>query len=177
MNLFKRYKGKTKKAYSLIEVVISLGILGIIMTMLFSVLILSLQITFKILARSVVREEVSNITSLIARDIRNADDITDCGIVTGSRCELILNGQKYEWIQCGDRICKNILNGTSYENVITSPANIIFNKLTFESGFSTEDNSTRRNILVSTIASHKNESFNIKNVFKQISVSTRNYEL
>ena len=104
-----RFRRKNLKAYSLIEIIASLGVMGVVMTMLFSVLILSLQITFKILARSFVREELSNITAQISRDIRNADDLPSCGFngSSASECELIINGDRYKWMLCDDKICKD----------------------------------------------------------------------
>ncbi len=172
-------KSKKLKAYSLVEIVVSLGIMGVVMTMLFSVLILSLQITFKILARSVVREEISNVSAEISRDIRNADDLTNCGVggTSSSVCEFVLNGDTFQWSQCGDRICKDQILSTGDINVFTSTPNIKFTTVSFDIGFSDSTDKARQNILLTLIGSHINESFNVNNVIKQTSVSTRNYEL
>lgn len=174
MNRSRRFK--QKKAYSLVEVVVSLGIIGIIMTMLFSVLILSLQITFKILARSVVREEVANITGLISRDVRNADHLGACGGGTDS-CEVIQGGNRYFWYKCGERICKDKVDSGVTTNVFTSTENLRFSHFIFDSGFSDPNNKSRQNIIITIVGEHTNPSFNVKNVIKQTSVSTRNYEL
>ncbi|MEP7103471.1 MAG: prepilin-type N-terminal cleavage/methylation domain-containing protein [Candidatus Dojkabacteria bacterium] len=173
-----RKSKKKLKAYSLVEIVVSLGIMGVVMTMLFSVLILSLQITFKILARSVVREEVSNVSSLISRDIRNSDTITNCGGPSSTVvCELILDGEKYQWTKCGDRMCKDHVLSTGNVNVYMSSASIKFTTVSFDMGFSDPTNKSRQNILITLVGAHTNLNFNVNNVLKQTSVSTRNYEL
>lgn len=169
------HKKRIRGGYSLVEVVVSLGIMGVVMTMLFSVLILSLQITFKILARSVVREEISNISALVARDIRNADIITNCG--AGVVCEVVLNGDKFQWTKCGDRICKNQITASGQNTVYRSTENIRFSLVNFDIGFADATNKARQNILITLVGSHTNASFNVNNVIKQLSVSTRNYEL
>lgn len=170
---------KLKKAYSLVEIIVSLGIMGVVMTMLFSVLILSLQITFKILARSVVRENISNVTGLISRDIRNADILTNCGVGGGSSstCELVLDGNKYQWSKCGDNICKDQILASGNFTVFKSSDNVKFTTLGFDIGFADATNKSRANILLTLVGSHTNTSFNVNNVLKQTSVSTRNYEL
>jgi hypothetical protein len=176
----KRSKGsnKLKKAYSLLEVVVSLGVIGVIMTMLFSILILSLQITFRILARSSVREEIANVSGLLARDIRNADFLNECGGPSfQNSCELIVNGVKYKWSLCGERICKDEISDSGSTNVFTSSENIGFNEFILDIGFSDPGNKAKQNILITISASHKNENFNVKNVLRQTSVSTRNYGL
>lgn len=149
------------------------------MTMLFSVLILSLQITFKILARSVVREEISNITAQISRDIRNADNLTNCGVGSSSSttCEVVLNGEKFQWSKCGDRICKDKVLAGGNQPVLISSANVKFTSVGFDVGFSDGTNKARQNILISLVGSHVNTNFNVNNVIRQTSVSTRNYEL
>jgi len=147
--------------------------------MLFSVLILSLQITFKILARSVVREEIANVSSLISRDIRNADNLTNCGIgsTSSTTCEIVLNGDKFQWSLCGDRICKDQVLASGNINVFTSSPTVKFSTVGFDIGFSDSTNTARQNILITLVGSHTNTNFNVNNVLRQTSVSTRNYEL
>ncbi|MEO6728542.1 MAG: type II secretion system protein [Candidatus Dojkabacteria bacterium] len=179
MNNLKKSHSKNLRAYSLVEIIVSLGIMGVVMTMLFSVLILSLQITFKILARSVVREEISNVSSQISRDIRNADNLTNCGVggSSTSTCEFILNGDKFQWTKCGDRMCKDQILSSGNLNIYTSTSNIKFTTVSFDFGFSDSTNKARQNILLTLVGSHTNANFNVNNVIKQTSVSTRNYEL
>lgn len=174
-----KLQGKKLRAYSLVEIIVSLGIMGVVMTMLFSVLILSLQITFKILARSVVREEIANVSSQIARDIRNADNLTNCGAggTSSTTCEFVLNGDTFQWTKCGDRMCKDQILSSGNVNVYTSTSNIKFTTVSFDVGFADATNKARQNILITLVGSHTNPTFNVNNVIKQTSVSTRNYEL
>src|SRR5690606_13353587 len=111
------YKNKRKKAYSLVEILVSLGIMSIVITMLFNVLIVGLQSTVKVIARSSIREEMSNISGQITRDIRNSDKVTACGELTVSNsCEFFYNNVRYSWSLCSDsatQVCKYDLTDTS----------------------------------------------------------------
>jgi prepilin-type N-terminal cleavage/methylation domain-containing protein len=61
--------------FSLIETLVTLAIFGILMAMLSQVLILNLQVSRKISARTTIREELTQVVGLIQRDMRNADAI------------------------------------------------------------------------------------------------------
>lgn len=179
-------KKRLKKGYSLLEVIISLSIMGFAITVMFSFLILSLRVSILSLGRSFVREELSSITGLIARDIRNTDYIVNCGSRTVSNsCELIQNGISYLWTKCdptgavnaaGTRICKLRLDPNNQKTVFfISSATINVKNFDFQLGYSTGTSGAQTNILILINASHTNSAYNINNVVRQISVSTRNF--
>lgn len=168
-------KGNNKKAYSLLEVVVSLGIIAIIIVIFFNALFLSLQITFKNLGRSLIREEISTISSFILQDLRNADVVSVC---EGNSCNLSRNGEIIEWSVCEEnKICRNIIIGED-QGVSYKTSNIFsLNSIQFEPGFVANSSDLRNNILLTISAAHTNPNLNINNVVRQLSISTRNYEL
>jgi len=183
----KRHKN-LKKGYSLIEIIISLAIMGFAVTVMFSFLILSLQVSILSLSRSFVREELSNISGLIARDIRNADYIINCG--TGSTpesCELIQNGTNYIWQKCdvngvvnansdlNTMACKFKFEGTVKTVVFISSKTLKIQNFDFSLGYTDSTSEAKTNIIILINASHTNSNYNIKNVIRQTSVSTRNF--
>lgn len=190
MDLKKYHKiKKLKKGYSLIEVIISLAIMGFAITVMFSFLILSLQISILSLSRSFVREEVTNISGLIARDIRNADYIINCGSSAASEsCEIVQNGVNYVWQKCdatgsvnsnsalNTRICKFKLDSTRQKTVMSiSSQTLIIQNFEFSLGYTDSTSEAKTNILFLINASHSNSNYNIKNIIRQTSVSTRNF--
>jgi prepilin-type N-terminal cleavage/methylation domain-containing protein len=186
---YKRNKN-LKKGYSLIEVIISLAIMGFAITVMFSFLILSLQISTLSLARSFVREELSNVSGLIARDIRNADYIIGCGdsAENQQRCQVIQNGVTYVWEKCDSngsaegneeektRICKLRL-GVDGENSIMfiSSQTLIIKLFEFNLGYTDGSSEAKTNIIFLINASHVKSNYNINNVVRQTSISTRNF--
>lgn len=183
-------KLKLKKGYSLLEIIISLAIMAVVITIMFSTLILGLQISVVSLARSVIREELSNISSLISRDIRNSDFVLECGSLSGSSasCKVVQKGETYLWSKCNSlgistgnastdlSICKfKVLSDGSLSNIISTSKVLVVNDFDFSYGFSLENSIIKSNIVVTIVAAHKTESFGINNVIKQIAVSTRNF--
>jgi prepilin-type N-terminal cleavage/methylation domain-containing protein len=180
--IFNRKYHKPKKAYSLLEVIISLAIVGMAITIMFNFLILSLQVSLSSFARSFIREEISNNLALISRDIRNADKINNCGQNDiANSCEIILDGEKIVWSKCGQgstQICKDkILPTGEIVNLFTSSSNFIVSSLDFVQGYLANTSNTKINIIVTISGDHANKSLKVKNIIKQSSISTRNYEL
>ncbi len=180
---------KFKKGYSLIEIIISLAIMGFAITVMFSFLILSLQVSILSLSRSLVREEISNISSLISRDIRNADYVINCGDQAHPEsCELVQNGVNFIWQKCDEngivnangalnnRGCKfRILTGNQKEIMFISSEILQIQNFEFSLGYTDSSSDAKTNIVFLINASHSNSNYNIKNVIRQISVSTRNF--
>lgn len=168
------------KAYTLAEIVVSLGIIGIIITIFFNVLIVSLKITFKNIARSSTREEITTVTNLISKDLRNAIVVSDCGQTAVSEyCELVVDNEEVRWEKCSsdpERICK--VDVESGNVVYQSDENFKLTTLTFENSFSdTSSNVSQKVILLTLVADHVNPDTNVNNVVRQTAISTRNYEL
>lgn len=171
---------KSKKGYSIVEILVSLAILAIVITMLFNVLIVGLQGSLKIIARSFVREELSAITSLITKDIRNSDRVISCGdSLPQNSCEFFKNNIRYSWSVCTDdelRICKYDLSDVANPvKVFENSQNVNVTLLEFAQGIAAGTVQESRNILITIVASHNNSYVNVTNVFRQTSVSTRNY--
>lgn len=171
---------KYKKGYSIVEILVSLAILSIVITMLFNVLIVGLQGSLKIIARSFVREELSSITALIAKDIRNSDRVINCGeSLAQNSCEFFKNNIRYSWSICTDdelRICKYDLSDIGNPvKVFENSLNVNVTLLEFAQGIGAGVSQDSRNILITLVASHNNSYVNVTNVFRQTSVSTRNY--
>lgn len=170
---------KNKKGYSLVEILVSLGILSIVITMLFNVLIVGLQSSLKITARSFVREEMANISGFISRDIRNSDKILNCGeTAIEYSCVFFKNNIRYKWERCDNNnyVCKYDLTDINNPLVVyKSSQSVLINSLEFTQGFGSGETQKAKNILFTIVASHTNSYVNINNVFRQTSISTRNY--
>ncbi|SRR5260221_8286427 len=177
---YSKNRNKKRKAFSLLEIIVSLAIMGVSMIIMMNFLILSLQISVLSLARSFVREEVSNISGQITRDIRNADLILDCGGTgNSSYCKFVEAGKTYTWAPCASnakRICKTqTVNATTSTIVYTSSNSVNIDIMTFSKGFTDSTSNSKTNILLLLNASHPNAGYKISNIIKQTAVSTRNY--
>lgn len=183
------------KGFSLLEMIVSMGIIGIVMAMLSNVLVLSIQISQESLARSFVREEVTNISNQIINDIREAEAVIQCdGEAQNAFCQIGL-GDIYTWEVCTNpdtvfqRCEKNasdaqqgkmvlIKRNGANEIIFVSSPSLALNAIRFEPGFDSGTGSViRRNVLFTIVGSHKNPRLNVKNVLRQSAISTRNYLL
>jgi prepilin-type N-terminal cleavage/methylation domain-containing protein len=174
-----KYK-RTIGAFSLLEIMVSMAIIGIIMAMLSNVLVNSILISQKSIARSFVREELSDIVDRIASDIRDANTVNGCsGSLQTAKCDLVLD-VPVTWKTCVNGtggnydVCKVDANG----NVLfSSSPSIKLKNFTFDQGFDTGTNTIRKNVLITIVADHVNTATGVTNILRQTSVSTRNYEL
>lgn len=165
----------TKKGYSLLEVTVSLGIIAMATVVMINFLVLSLRISLITLGRSYVREEISDVSLYIARDIRNANRIINCGTMT---CRLELSTGIYEWSACDDqKICKAKIVGGVSQKVFSTSSTVKINYLDFTTGYAESNNNERATIIFTLSASHANTTLGINNVVRQTSISTRNYEV
>lgn len=176
---------KKHKAFSLLETLITLAIFGILMAMLTQVILINLQVSRKTFARSRVREEISELITLIQRDVRNADLIKDCGQSTVSGIVVnscaISHVEEFVWTdKCPNetstlnRVCKLDLSGNPI--FITSDF-LNFSKFSFETGTSSTKTGAQQIILVTLVANTVNPSFEVNNQVRQVAVSSRNYTL
>lgn len=182
------YKNRKRrlKGYSLLELLISLGIIAIATTVMINFLVLSVRVTVRSLARSFVREEISASVLLIARDIRNSDRIIQIDCAGGSQnCEIrvVASGNIYRWSRCADgaqyRVCKDVWNGatSNFDNVFVSSDKVNIDFMNIDYGYSLVNKSTEINILVTLSASHSQPGLEITNIIRQSSASTRNYTI
>ncbi len=177
MGLLRINKNKKLVAgYSLVEVLVSLGMVGLLLTLLFNSLTASVLVAIKNNGRNAIREELDFITAQIIRDIRNADLVTACGATTSpNSCEYISLSKKYRWELCGKKVCKNLID-TATTNVYTSSTSLDVNLFSFVKGYS-DNTQSRANVILTIVGSHIRTSLGVTNIVKQVSFSTRNYEL
>jgi len=107
-------KKKNLQAYSLLELLVTLVVFAILMTMIVQVLLLSIESGRKISARSKVRGDLSEVAVMMRRDFRNAGKIDEgsCGeavnyinpgngqpVVNGvDACFFNIAGTNYAWV-------------------------------------------------------------------------------
>lgn len=106
-------ENKNLKGYSLLELLVTLVVFAILMTMIVQVLLLSIESGRKVAARSKVRGDLSEVAVMIRRDIRNAGKIdeTNCGqmvtystlsgqnvVNNSSACFFNIAGTDYAWV-------------------------------------------------------------------------------
>ncbi len=171
---------KTKKAFTLIEILVSLGITSIVMVIFFNILILTFKLTFISVGRSFVRENISNLSSLISTDVRNADAIISC---REKICEIVIRNQSVTWKMCdgsgqSNRVCRTTKSAQGVETTTyKSPSEINIGTFVFEeTAVSSEVTSKQGNVTITIVGSHNDPKVNVKNIINQVSVSTRNYE-
>lgn len=171
-------KLKVYRGFSLIETIVSLGIIGIIMVLFFNVITRVIYISMQINARSRAREEISSIVNLIKLDIRNADEIREC---SNQKCTIFVEGKTIEWNRCTDddtRLCRyEVLANQEYKLTYRLPLNYYINYLSFEDGFAESSNSAKRNINFDVSISHQNPNVRVTNVVSSLNISTRNYAI
>lgn len=168
------------KAFSLMEMVVTMAIIGIVMAMLSNVLITSINVSHRSIARSFIREEIADIIERVGDDVRSATEIVNCqGEMMAADCRMLIAGEVYSWRGCAGvggvvAICKyDSLGQLLYQ----TPDKMLINSFSFEQGFDAATSTVRRNVLITLVASHTNENFQVKNLVGQTSVSTRNYYL
>lgn len=105
---------KNLQAYSLLELLVTLVVFAILMTMIVQVLLLSIESGRKIAVRSKVRGDLSEVAVMIRRDFRNTGKIdeTNCSefvtyanpgngqavVVDSSACFFNIAGTNYAWV-------------------------------------------------------------------------------
>jgi prepilin-type N-terminal cleavage/methylation domain-containing protein len=170
---------KQKQGFSMVEMLVSIGIVGVVITMFSNVLVSSLQTTIKISNRSAIREELSTVSSLIRRDLRTAEEIVDCANTADEAvtCRLLVNNEEVTWRACqsnANQLCKM---DQSNNVIYRTPAIFKLEKIEFASGFEEVGGAgAQRSILLTIVASHTNPRLNISNLVFQTTLSSRNYD-
>jgi hypothetical protein len=176
LTLQQKSKRRSKlKAFSLLETVISIAILGVILFMVHTTTIRFAELTQKAIARSTVREEVTNISDQIVTDVRSALQLGECNSVQAgaATCTIINPNQLIRWSLCNQAICRTDINANQV--LFQSSSDILINRFDIEAGVTSGNDPARSNILVTIVASHRNPKYQVTNIVRQISISTRNY--
>lgn len=161
----------------MLELIVTLGLMGVVMVMLSNLLVSTMMISQKSAARAFIREEIATTIDKIAGDIRSANGIVTCiGEQDGASCTI------NKTITVTWRICapaagvRSICQFDSNNNLIyaTSP-NVNITYLAFEPVVSQTATASKQNILVTVIGDHSIPQIGVKNVVKQNIIATRNY--
>lgn len=205
-----KQKSKKVKAYSIIELLVTLAIFGIIISMLLQSLFLNIRLTTQINLRSRFNTDLNQLVSLIERDIKNADFyypsndgtfIKGCLPLAASpndprdRCTLNLNSVIKKW----ERSTTSIIDQTSgfpyypvkrtsltgvtqkQDYISSNILNISMLEFVVNTSEVLEGEARLANILVTIKAKPTIETwttdFGINEQVRQISVSTRNYQV
>lgn len=170
-----------RKGYSLLEMLVTLIIVNILILMLSNILIISLRTSVEIRERSAIREELTTILNLMKSDIRNASLIhNDCIEEEGSDiCTITKNADTFTWQLCPVEdhmgICKMDVAGERTFEQTSSRLSIT--SLTFHniSNFINPDSVSKTTLMITITADHSQEGSNIKNIYRQATISTRNF--
>ncbi len=184
---------KNIEAYSLLEMLVTLVVFAILLTMIINVLLISIEAGRKISSRSRVRGDLSEISVMIRRDFRNASkiDTSNCGLNVGlfsnkSACVFNLGGTNYAWVQ-GDgtnncpafKVCKMKESSPGiYELFYQSSEVLEFQDGTrFELQIYDENESTTQGILLATLLASPPISSNLDVPLqvRQVNVFARNF--
>jgi prepilin-type N-terminal cleavage/methylation domain-containing protein len=199
-----RIKNKNLKGYSLLEMLVTLVVFAVLMTMIIQVLLVSIDAGRKISARSKVRGDLSELAVMIRRDFRNAGKIDKdiCGdnvsyttpsphlqqVVNSSpACFFTLSGVNYAWVYGGNstlcpetKMCKLRLNPDGrYELYYQSSDILEFDQATthFELSVSLENENVTQGLVLASLTA--NASGNLKDIvstqYRQVTVFTRNF--
>lgn len=160
----------------MLELIVALGILSFLMLSFFTVVTNGLQLSAQNIARNAIREEISLITSQIARDVR-ASDIINYGSCQNNTCELEIGTEIFLWEQCENSICKYQVINTNKNLIQKSSPNLKIENF-FINIISPESSSDSKTLVyISILGSHVNPDRKVTNIFRQVSVATRNYEI
>lgn len=184
-------RNKHKTGFSLLELLVTIVIFGILVVMLVQVLILNLRVSRMISLRSRIRSELSETSLLIRRDFRNSSRIVSdrCGSTVGEfgdqpGCVYVIANKTFAWVlgsEANDcptnKLCRfEEIAGVLEPNYISSDLyDIDPDKTTFEIQEYSDINETVNAILLVTLhIDILEEELDIAPQVRQITVSTRN---
>lgn len=195
---------KFKKAFSLVETLITLIVVSIIILMLSNVLAITLKVSVLARERSHIKNETANMFDKLDRDVSNAEYVYISDPADPSNGVIIIETADYRvrWERCTDSIAADpvtngslcqyycaidLANSTLDDSICPpTPANgrrlnyITSSKLEIES-FRVEEidagleNQRIKSAVVTIKAKHARESLEISNIYKQITISSNNF--
>lgn len=188
------------KAYSILEILITLAIFGVLSVVLMQSLLNNLLLSARINARSQIRSELDQTMSLMERDFRNADSIntgactndppiTINGITCASHCQISSGNKDIIWcfistdpnempLKNGD-ITKYEYSAGVYTAIHKSSKIMNIDQFSFVVNVNNPEDASGytpyANVLITLNASNNN--LGITNQIRQLSVTTRNYQI
>ena len=193
---------KNVKGYTLLEMLVTLVVFAILMTMIVQVLLISIESGRKISGRSKVRGDLSEVAVMMRRDFRNAGkiDSTKCGdaiyhfdtsgipVFSGlPACFFSLSGSNYAWVYGDDSVCpkdkicklKQSTSSGEYELYYQSSDILQFDrtKTSFEVNITQENESISQGIVLVSLTVNALESMklDVATQYRQVTVFTRNF--
>ncbi|HEX9804164.1 MAG TPA: prepilin-type N-terminal cleavage/methylation domain-containing protein [Candidatus Dojkabacteria bacterium] len=126
-------KKRKKQGYTILELVLSMAIFGIIFVILNQVLFSAIRLSRENYIRALYRESVTEVMDFIKRDIRNANYVFVCD---GNTCEVEHN-QRIKWEPCNppdiSSICRYEQTATGgYDILKRSTKNVYIKSIDFE---------------------------------------------
>jgi prepilin-type N-terminal cleavage/methylation domain-containing protein len=172
-------RGSSSGGFSLVELLITLGIFGILMALVTNIIVINLKAARRIKARSYAREESSFMLNVLKKDVRNAEEVTDLGgneilIKIVDDVGGVPTTNCYRWFQSGNIIEREKIDGctgsssTSYR----TPSDVTFQNLTFQV-FSSIDNWVVKMSVQSWTTGMPDSPRQW--ITKEVAVSTRNF--
>lgn len=179
-----RIRSKKLKSFTLIETVVTILIYAILLLMITNIVLANARMSQQLRIRSRIRSELTEIVTLVKRDIRNVSSIdvtsdpTNCtNRSINSQCKLNILGTQVIWSY--DRSTQKIIrrtiptDGSTYNNSDI----LVIKSLVFDIIPDDDKLSKRATIIITITAEGKNSLWNVKNQIIQETISTRNYDL
>jgi prepilin-type N-terminal cleavage/methylation domain-containing protein len=168
------------KGFSLIEMMISLGIFAILIVMVTNLIILNLQVARRVKARTYVREESSFMLKIMKKDIRNSDAITN---VYGNQIVITIDNpttgsKRFRWTASDAVISRDELDnsGNVLKQTYRSPSDITFNSWESQNIFNVYQYEDNKVVVVRIQARDPNGMPEGQWMKKEVAVSTRNFQ-
>lgn len=185
--------------FSLVELLVTLAIFGILMATVTSIIVVNLRVARRIKARTYVREETAFMLNVLKKDLRNADnvicvdkfwrDVTHstppCNLYDPAKLRVIVADPNtpgldhiYDWTQTGNRISR--LEGTN--PTYMTPSDVEFNMsvpLRFDIFYSQDNSVVKITLQAWTLGMPGDPSVPADPpqwLRKEVAVSTRNFE-
>lgn len=171
LNTIKNFKNQ--KAFSLLEVLLTLAIFGILIVLISYIIVINFRIANMVNARTKVREETSYLLKNLKKDIRNAEDITEDN--SGNLVvEVVPPGQNASvetrtW--SFNSVDKKVLREADGTQDFLTPGDIDITSFTFDLQEKENNTIVILNIKARTIGMPEGQ-----NITKNIAVSTRVFE-
>jgi type II secretory pathway component PulJ len=181
-----------KKAFTLIETVVTILIYSFLLLMITNIVLMNSRLSQQLKMRSRIRAELSEIVTLVKRDIRNVTTIdtetdqNNCKKVETSgastqKCTLNILGTSVVWkyevdAKGNGKITREKKNGDEVD-IYTSSDILKVNSMYFDIITDKDTLSKRATIIVTIKAEGRNPIWNVKNQIYQETISTRNYNL
>jgi hypothetical protein len=165
---------RKKKAFTLLETVVTIVIYAAMLLMITNIVLMNARLSQQLKMRSRIRTELSQIVSLVKRDVRNAATInySNCA---DTQCEMTIQGNVIIWkYNSSDKKIQKVVNGVS--EYITADF-VSVDSLNFSVVQDNDLLNRRATVIFTMKASGQKEIWGVSNQVVQEIISTRNYQL